>query len=49
MIVSLLFTDTAMQQAVKPIQLVVVLTNGCINTRHTTASFIASDIVFVTG
>ena len=48
MIVSLLFLDTAMQQAVKPTQLVVVLTNGCINTCQTTVSFIALDIVFVT-
>ena len=44
MIVSLLFLDTAMQQAVKPTQLVVVLTNGCINTCQTTVSFIALHI-----
>ena len=49
MIVSLPFPDIAMKQAAKPTQPVVVLTNGCINTCQTTASFIASDIVFVTG
>jgi hypothetical protein len=49
MIVSLHFLDTPIKQAAKLIQPVVVLINGCISTCQTTVSFIASDIVFVTG
>ena len=49
MIVSLPSPDTVMKLAAKITLPVAVLTNGCINTCHTTASLIASDIVFVTG
>ena len=48
MIVSLRFPDTVMKQAAKLIQLVVDCISGCINMCQRTASFIASDIVFVT-